>query len=176
MSHIFLPSSHFHLEAQDRPTALNEYLPRLASPYFLWSSRCPGQGHIRQAWATGSGPELSKGQLHPGTPRSQADGPRAHWFSRGRSLDDSKKRGFGSYHHNYHILSASLFLYPPSPTPPFLAQLTSVEQSEVIEEEVSAKEEFPEQQLPELENVTKLEEPVGQKETTEEEGPSPIFS
>ncbi|ELK29025.1 Protein disulfide-isomerase-like protein of the testis [Myotis davidii] len=48
-------------------------------------------------------------------------------------------------------------------------ELTPVEQSEVTEEEVLAKEEFPEQQLPELENATKLEEPVGQKETTEAE-------
>ncbi|XP_032098743.1 protein disulfide-isomerase-like protein of the testis isoform X1 [Sapajus apella] len=59
-------------------------------------------------------------------------------------------------------------------------ELLSVEQNEVIEEEVLAEEkevpamrkELPEQQLPELENVTKhvskLEEPAGKKRTPEE--------
>ncbi|XP_016078161.1 PREDICTED: protein disulfide-isomerase-like protein of the testis [Miniopterus natalensis] len=42
-------------------------------------------------------------------------------------------------------------------------ELMSVEQKEVIEEEVPAKEELPEQKSPKLESVTKLEEPAGQK-------------
>ncbi|XP_059010656.1 protein disulfide-isomerase-like protein of the testis isoform X2 [Mustela lutreola] len=56
-------------------------------------------------------------------------------------------------------------------------ELLSVEQSEVTEEEALAeekkvpfiKEELPDQKLPELENVTVLLEPAGQKETAEEE-------
>lgn len=52
-----------------------------------------------------------------------------------------------------------------------------MEQSEEMEEEVLAKEEevrslreeFPKQNLPELENVTQLEAPEGQMETAEEE-------
>uniref|UniRef100_A0A3Q2LUJ9 Protein disulfide-isomerase-like protein of the testis n=1 Tax=Equus caballus TaxID=9796 RepID=A0A3Q2LUJ9_HORSE len=56
-------------------------------------------------------------------------------------------------------------------------ELLSIEQSEVIEEEVLAEEEevpfmqkeLPEQKLPELENGTKLEEPAGQKETAQKE-------
>ncbi|XP_036682438.1 protein disulfide-isomerase-like protein of the testis isoform X2 [Balaenoptera musculus] len=56
-------------------------------------------------------------------------------------------------------------------------ELLSVEQSEVTEKEVLGEEkevpftkkELPEQKLPELENLTKLEGPAGQKETAEEE-------
>uniref|UniRef100_F6PM38 Thioredoxin domain-containing protein n=1 Tax=Equus caballus TaxID=9796 RepID=F6PM38_HORSE len=56
-------------------------------------------------------------------------------------------------------------------------ELWSIEQSEVIEEEVLAEEEvvpfmqkeLPEQKLPELENGTKLEEPAEQKETAQKE-------
>ncbi|XP_057551713.1 protein disulfide-isomerase-like protein of the testis [Hippopotamus amphibius kiboko] len=56
-------------------------------------------------------------------------------------------------------------------------ELLSVEQTEVTEKEVLAEEkevpfmkkELPEQKLPELENVTKLEGPAGQKEMAEEE-------
>ncbi|XP_070340823.1 protein disulfide-isomerase-like protein of the testis isoform X1 [Equus asinus] len=56
-------------------------------------------------------------------------------------------------------------------------ELWSIEQSEVIEEEVLAEEEevpfmqkeLPEQKLPELENGTKPEEPAEQKETAQKE-------
>ncbi|XP_058426565.1 protein disulfide-isomerase-like protein of the testis [Diceros bicornis minor] len=60
-------------------------------------------------------------------------------------------------------------------------ELLSVEQTEVIEEEVLAEEEeipfmekeSPEQKLPELDNGTKLEQPAGQKETAEEKVAKP---
>ena len=65
-------------------------------------------------------------------------------------------------------------LFLPS-FPSFLEKLLSVEQSEMTEEEAFAeekkvpfiKEELPDQKLPELENVTVLEEPAGQKETAQ---------
>ena len=94
------------------------------------------------------------------------------------SLGTSRKSGLGNYIMiitSFLPLSLSSVFLPSLPS--FLEQLLSIEQSEVIEEEVLAEEEvvpfmqkeLPEQKLPELENGTKLEEPAGQKETAQKE-------